>query len=69
MFYVRIYLLVFLSVISLGKFGSFPSSELIGQPFGHTYEIVDGGLRAILPFSLNDPGKAKAVLQYQTVEQ
>ncbi|KAJ1819022.1 tRNA (adenine(58)-N(1))-methyltransferase non-catalytic subunit trm6 [Coemansia sp. S610] len=30
-------------MVSLGKFGSFNASELIGKPFGHTYEIEKGG--------------------------
>ncbi|KAI0720061.1 Gcd10p-domain-containing protein [Cerioporus squamosus] len=37
------------STINLGKFGSFPSSELVGQPFGLTYEIVDKKLKVLPP--------------------
>ncbi|KAI1793101.1 Gcd10p-domain-containing protein [Ganoderma leucocontextum] len=35
--------------INLGKFGSFPTSELVGQPFGLTYEIVDKKLKVLPP--------------------
>ncbi|KAJ2733563.1 tRNA (adenine(58)-N(1))-methyltransferase non-catalytic subunit trm6 [Coemansia sp. Cherry 401B] len=31
------------TTISLGKFGSFMANELIGKPFGNTYEIEKGG--------------------------
>ncbi|KAJ2007232.1 tRNA (adenine(58)-N(1))-methyltransferase non-catalytic subunit trm6 [Coemansia thaxteri] len=31
------------NMVSLGKFGSFKASELIGKAFGHTYEIEKGG--------------------------
>ncbi|KAJ2665806.1 tRNA (adenine(58)-N(1))-methyltransferase non-catalytic subunit trm6 [Coemansia sp. RSA 1199] len=31
------------TTISLGKFGSFMANELIGQTFGHSYEIEKGG--------------------------
>ncbi|KAJ2077049.1 tRNA (adenine(58)-N(1))-methyltransferase non-catalytic subunit trm6 [Coemansia sp. RSA 988] len=31
------------TTISLGKFGSFNANEIIGKPFGHTYEIEKGG--------------------------
>ncbi|CAL1694467.1 unnamed protein product [Somion occarium] len=35
--------------INLGKFGSFYSNELIGQPFGLTYDISDKKLEVIPP--------------------
>lgn len=28
-----------ISLVSLGKFGSFQADDLIGQTFGHSYEI------------------------------
>ncbi|KAJ2852465.1 tRNA (adenine(58)-N(1))-methyltransferase non-catalytic subunit trm6 [Coemansia brasiliensis] len=31
------------TTIGLGKFGSFQANALIGQPFGHTFEILKGG--------------------------
>ncbi|KAJ2747541.1 tRNA (adenine(58)-N(1))-methyltransferase non-catalytic subunit trm6 [Coemansia sp. BCRC 34301] len=36
--------------VSLGKFGTFKASELIGQTFGHTYEIEKGG--SIVPHTI-----------------
>ncbi|KAJ2017354.1 tRNA (adenine(58)-N(1))-methyltransferase non-catalytic subunit trm6 [Coemansia sp. RSA 922] len=36
--------------VSLGKFGSFNASELIGKTFGHTYEIEKGG--SIVPHTI-----------------
>ncbi|KAI0828876.1 Gcd10p-domain-containing protein [Trametes gibbosa] len=35
------------ATVSLGKFGSFHANELLGQPFGLTYEIVDKRLNAL----------------------
>jgi len=33
-------------MISIGKFGTFKADEIIGRPFGHTYEILaDGSLK------------------------
>ncbi|KAK0544492.1 tRNA (adenine(58)-N(1))-methyltransferase non-catalytic subunit trm6 [Tilletia horrida] len=41
--------------VSLGKFGAFQADDLIGMPFGHTYEIVGGnGLK-------NKPGELRMV--------
>ncbi|KAI0714889.1 Gcd10p-domain-containing protein [Earliella scabrosa] len=37
------------ATINLGKFGSFPTSELVGQAYGLTYEIVDKKLRVLPP--------------------
>ncbi|KAK9477448.1 Gcd10p family-domain-containing protein [Lipomyces japonicus] len=31
------------ATVNLGKFGSFKADEIIGLPFGYTYEIQDGG--------------------------
>ncbi|EED85187.1 hypothetical protein POSPLDRAFT_134856, partial [Postia placenta Mad-698-R] len=42
------------STANLGKFGSFYANELIDQPFGLAYEIVDKKLKVILPRSLQE---------------
>lgn len=42
------------SDLHLGKFGSCKASELFGQPYGLTYEILDGKLRAVLDKSISD---------------
>ncbi|PCH34318.1 Gcd10p-domain-containing protein [Wolfiporia cocos MD-104 SS10] len=39
---------------SLGKFGSFHANELIGQPYGLTYEIVDKKLKVVPPRTLQE---------------
>lgn len=31
------------SNVSLGKYGTFNTRNLIGQPYGHTYEVLAGG--------------------------
>lgn len=44
----RVFKLVAGSLIKLGKFGSFYASDIIGHPFGYTYEIVgDKQLRIV----------------------
>ncbi|RPD57093.1 Gcd10p-domain-containing protein [Lentinus tigrinus ALCF2SS1-6] len=42
------------SNINLGKFGQFPSSELVGQPYGLTYEIVGKKLKVLPPRPMQD---------------
>lgn len=42
--------------VSLGRFGSFNSSHLIGQPYGLSYEIVDSELRVLPPKLLQEVG-------------
>ncbi|KAL6303984.1 Gcd10p-domain-containing protein [Sparassis latifolia] len=42
------------STVTLGKFGSFHSNELIGQPFGLTYDIVDKKLKVIPPRTMQE---------------
>ncbi|KAJ3011692.1 hypothetical protein NUW54_g2085 [Trametes sanguinea] len=37
------------STVNLGKFGSFYGNELVGQPFGLTYEIIDKKLKVLPP--------------------
>ena len=44
------------STVSLGKYGSFKAKDLVGKPYGHTYEIVDGGLQ-VLQATLNEIGE------------
>ena len=34
--------------MSLGKFGTFRSNDIIGRPFGHSYEIYNGDQVKIL---------------------
>ena len=47
-----------LSKVSLGKFGSFLADKLEGEPFGLTYEIVDGGgSKVIEPQAYEDVGE------------
>ncbi|KZT08696.1 Gcd10p-domain-containing protein [Laetiporus sulphureus 93-53] len=42
------------STANLGKFGSFYANELIGQPFGLTYDIIDKRLKAVPPSTLQE---------------
>ncbi|KAH7930926.1 Gcd10p-domain-containing protein [Leucogyrophana mollusca] len=42
------------STISLGRVGSFPANELIGQPYGLTYEITGKTLRLLPPRTLQE---------------
>ncbi|KAK7058469.1 tRNA (adenine(58)-N(1))-methyltransferase non-catalytic subunit trm6 [Paramarasmius palmivorus] len=42
------------STVQIGRMGSFHANELIGQPYGHTYEIVSKKLQVIPPRSLED---------------
>jgi hypothetical protein len=44
------------SKISLGKYGSFKSEELVGKPYGHTYEVVEDGKLAPVQVTLNEIG-------------
>lgn len=48
---------LFSRTISLGKFGSFHSNELIGQPYGLTYNIVDKKLNIAPPRTMQDVGR------------
>lgn len=45
-----------LRTIPLGRFGSFHANELIGQPYGLTYELVEKKLKAIPPRSIQEVG-------------
>ncbi|KAI0368838.1 Gcd10p-domain-containing protein [Pilatotrama ljubarskyi] len=42
------------ATVNLGKFGSFYANELVGQPFGLTYEIVDKRLKVLPPRPLQE---------------
>ncbi|KAH9849238.1 Gcd10p-domain-containing protein [Lenzites betulinus] len=42
------------ATVSLGKFGSFHANELIGQPFGLTYEILGKKLNVLPPRPMQD---------------
>lgn len=44
------------STINLGKFGSFYSSELIGQPYGLTYDISEKKLKVVPPRTFQEVG-------------
>lgn len=37
------------TTVNLGKFGSFHANDLIGQPYGLTYDIVDKSLKVVPP--------------------
>jgi tRNA (adenine-N(1)-)-methyltransferase non-catalytic subunit len=43
--------------INLGKFGSFLSDALVGQPYGLTYEIVNKTIGVIPPPAVEELGK------------
>ena len=45
-----------LRTVPLGRFGSFHANELIGQPYGLTYEIVEKKLQVIRPRSIQEVG-------------
>jgi len=45
-----------LRTIPLGRFGSFHANELIGQPYGLTYELVERKLKVIPPHSIQEVG-------------
>lgn len=42
--------------VSLGKFGSFRSDELVGQPYGLTYTIVEKSLEVVPPRPIQEVG-------------
>jgi tRNA (adenine-N(1)-)-methyltransferase non-catalytic subunit len=45
-----------LRTIPVGRIGSFHANELLGQPYGLTYEIVEKKLKAIPPRSIQEVG-------------
>ena len=44
------------SNISFGKFGSFNSEQIIGQPYGLTYDIVGKELKVQPPKAMDELG-------------
>ncbi|KAI0756365.1 Gcd10p-domain-containing protein [Daedaleopsis nitida] len=48
------------ATINLGKFGSFPTGELVGQPFGVAYEIVGKKLKVLPPKPMQEVEDTKA---------
>ncbi|GAA5891358.1 hypothetical protein JCM6882_004670 [Rhodosporidiobolus microsporus] len=46
--------------ISLGKYGSFKAKELIGRPYGHTYEIEEDGSLSVVKATLNEIEETEA---------
>ncbi|GAA5835051.1 hypothetical protein JCM9279_007183 [Rhodotorula babjevae] len=48
------------SKISLGKYGTFVGSELVGRAYGHTYEVGDGGSLEQLRVTLNEIEETEA---------
>jgi Gcd10p family len=42
--------------ITLGRVGSFSANDLIGQPYGLAYEIVDKRLKVMPPRTLQEIG-------------
>ena len=46
------------SKISLGKYGTFIGKELVGRPYGHTYEVRDDGSLSRVKVTLNEIGAA-----------
>jgi tRNA (adenine-N(1)-)-methyltransferase non-catalytic subunit len=51
------HVLIFLSTVSLGKLGGFHANELIDEPYGRTYDIVDKKLKLVPPCSLEELGR------------
>lgn len=45
-----------LRTVTIGKFGSFHGNELIGQPYGLTYEIAEKKLKYLPPQTLEEIG-------------
>ncbi|KAL5534101.1 hypothetical protein ACEPAG_562 [Sanghuangporus baumii] len=54
------------TTISFGKYGSFNSSALIGQPYGLAYEIVEKKLKILPPKSMNELEDTDATNEYIT---
>ena len=49
-------LFVLFSTISFGKYGSFNSDALVGQPYGLTYDIIDKKLKVLPPKTMDELG-------------
>lgn len=52
------------STVSLGRFGSFHGKELVGQPYGLTYEIVDKQLKVLPPHTVEEVEDTDATNEY-----
>lgn len=52
--------------VNLGKFGTFISSDLVGQPYGLTYDIVDKKLRLAPPRTIQEVGMKS--LHFRTLD-
>ncbi|KAK4058446.1 tRNA (adenine(58)-N(1))-methyltransferase non-catalytic subunit trm6 [Microbotryomycetes sp. JL221] len=50
--------------ISLGKFGSFKGRQLIGKPYGHTFEITHDGNLKVLESTLNEIEETEATNEF-----
>ncbi|GAA5979467.1 hypothetical protein JCM11641_005404 [Rhodosporidiobolus odoratus] len=46
--------------VALGKYGSFKAKELVGKPYGHTYEILEGGTLATVQATLKEIEETEA---------
>ncbi|RIB22294.1 Gcd10p family-domain-containing protein [Gigaspora rosea] len=70
------------TTVSLGKFGTFHTNDIIGKPFGHSYEIYDRDkikvIRNVAFYEVDDSGAnnqetiddpSKQKLSYQDIEQ
>jgi tRNA (adenine58-N1)-methyltransferase non-catalytic subunit len=44
-------------MVNLGKFGSFLADELVNQPYGLTYEVVNKTISVIPPPAVHELGK------------
>ncbi|CEQ42239.1 SPOSA6832_04030, partial [Sporobolomyces salmonicolor] len=52
--------------IGLGKYGTFKAKELVGRPYGQTYEIQEGGRLAVVKATLNEIGELPPCLSGRT---
>ncbi|BGP38423.1 tRNA (adenine(58)-N(1))-methyltransferase non-catalytic subunit trm6 [Rhodotorula kratochvilovae] len=46
--------------VSLGKYGTFLGKELVGRPYGHTYEVADNGSLERVKVTLNEIEETEA---------
>ncbi|BGP14425.1 tRNA (adenine(58)-N(1))-methyltransferase non-catalytic subunit trm6 [Rhodosporidiobolus nylandii] len=46
--------------ISLGKYGSFKAKELVGRPYGHTYEVTEDGKLEVVKVTLKEIEETEA---------
>ncbi|SPO35946.1 related to GCD10 - translation initiation factor eIF3 RNA-binding subunit [Pseudozyma flocculosa] len=54
--------------VNLGKFGSFKADDIIGMPFGFTYEIADANtLKLVMNSTLAELGKSRSEQHGRTV--